>query len=59
MMSELRIFPGMDVTGAENTRTLERELNVLSDHFELVTMGEHAARISARSDLPVKRTETH
>jgi len=58
-LSELRFFPGMDVTGAEKTRTLERVLKVLSDHFELVTMGEHAARISQSGDLPVKRTETH
>lgn len=53
-VKELAFFPGMDKSGAYKTELLVRVLKVLQDNFELVTMGEQARRIKARSDVPVR-----
>lgn len=53
-VSELSFFPGMDVSGARKTQLLKRVLRCLAEHFELVPMSEHAARIAARGKLPVR-----
>ena len=42
----LRFFPGMDISSAEKTRLLVRVLRALGQHFELVPMGVHAARLA-------------
>lgn len=52
---ELAFFPGMDVPSRRKTDLLERVLTTMARHYRLVPMGEHAARIRARSRLPVRR----
>jgi hypothetical protein len=52
---ELAFFPGMDMPSARKTALLEKVLRVLGEHYELVSMGEHAARIKARGDLPLRK----
>jgi hypothetical protein len=52
---ELAFFPGMDVSSARKTALLERVLTTMARHYQIVPMGEHAARIRERARLPVRR----
>ncbi len=48
---ELRFFPGMQIPTTTKLARVEGYLDRLVDGFEVVTVGEHAAR-AARRDLP-------
>jgi hypothetical protein len=46
-------FPGMAMRGAEKTDLTAEFLDLYADHFEVVTVGGHAAAVGARASLPV------
>jgi hypothetical protein len=50
---ELKFFPGMDLPAKRKTAIFIRVLRRLSEHFELISMGEHAKRLSQQT-LPVR-----
>lgn len=54
-VSELKFFPGMDVSSSRKTKLFEYVLSRLKDHFELVPMGRHARLIDGDTALPVRR----
>lgn len=47
----LRFFPGMDLSTARKKALLRGVLLTIRDMFTTVTMGEHAAQLSARKDI--------
>jgi peptidoglycan-N-acetylglucosamine deacetylase len=51
---QLAFFPGMDLPHRRKAALFERVLGVLGEHFTLVPMGEHAAAIEARRNLPAR-----
>jgi hypothetical protein len=51
---QLEFFPGMDLPHRRKVEVFERVLRVLGEHFTLVPMGQHAAAIESRRDLPAR-----
>ncbi len=47
---ELAFFPGMDLTRADKLRIVDRYLRRIQQHFDVVTLSEHAAAIRRRGD---------
>ena len=47
----LRFFPGMDLPGGRKARLFRRVLGLLSRHFDIVTMGRHAAIVNSTGHL--------
>ena len=45
---ELKFFPAMDMTLEKKLDVMDRGLAMLARHFEVVPMGEHAARVAER-----------
>jgi hypothetical protein len=50
----LGFFPAMRMAAAEKIRRVEYCLDQMQAHFDVRSMGEHAAAISARTSLPVR-----
>jgi len=50
----LRFFPGMDMTTDRKTALLRRVLVAIRESFMPVTMGMHAAQLSARPDIALR-----
>jgi len=53
-VSQLAFFPGMDLPHRRKAELFERVLRELGEHFELCSMGAHAAAIEARHNLPAR-----
>jgi hypothetical protein len=47
---ELRFFPGMDVSAQRKRALFKCVLAKIGQHFEIVTMGEHARRLNSSTD---------
>jgi peptidoglycan-N-acetylglucosamine deacetylase len=52
-VGSLAFFPGMAMRGREKTELTAEFLDLFADHFEVVTVGGHAAAAGARASLPV------
>jgi peptidoglycan/xylan/chitin deacetylase (PgdA/CDA1 family) len=50
----LAFFPGMDVPARRKAELFRRAMDMLRQHFSLVTMGAHARALLTRSDLSVR-----
>ena len=51
---QLAFFPGMDLPHRRKAQLFERVLRTLAEHFTLVPMGQHAAMIEGRRNLPAR-----
>lgn len=51
---ELRFFPAMDMPQKEKLRVTGRVLDYFCSYFDPVPIGEHARRIEARGQVPVR-----
>lgn len=54
-VEELAFFPAMTMTGKRKAELLVRVIEEMQRHYQIVPMGEHARRITARDDLPVRQ----
>jgi peptidoglycan/xylan/chitin deacetylase (PgdA/CDA1 family) len=52
-VDSLAFFPGMAMQGREKTETTAEFLDMYAEHFEVATVGGHAAAVAARPSLPV------
>lgn len=52
-VASLSFFPGMQLSGAQKTERVAALLGVLREHFEVVSMEEHAEAIEQGPGLPV------
>lgn len=52
-VDSLAFFPGMAMRGHEKTEMTAEFIDLYADHFEVATLGGHAAAIAARGPLPV------
>jgi hypothetical protein len=52
-VDSLSFFPGMAMRGHEKTEMTAEFLDLYADHFEVATLGGHAAAVAARGPLPV------
>jgi hypothetical protein len=52
-VDSLAFFPGMAVGGREKTEMTAEFLDLYAEHFEIATLGGHAAAIAAGGPLPV------
>jgi hypothetical protein len=52
---DLAFFPGMDLSTRHKVRVFDDVMRILSNHYELVTMGEHAAHVRANGKTKIKR----
>ncbi len=55
---ELAFFPAMSVARASKIELLDEALNMMSERFEALTMGEHARRTVAHRALPIVHIES-
>lgn len=56
-VDSLRFFPGMHLSGARKRETVTRCLQRFSELFNVVPMGEHAAELATRANLPTRSTQ--
>lgn len=54
-VSELAFFPGMDLSTNYKVNLFEKVIKVLSKHFKLINMKNHALQIKNRPSLPIKQ----
>jgi hypothetical protein len=52
-VGSLAFFPGMGMRGPDKTELTAEFLDLFADHFEIATVGGHAAAAAARASLPV------
>jgi hypothetical protein len=52
-VGSLAFFPGMALRGPEKTEMTAEFLDMYADHFEIATLGGHAAAAGARASLPI------
>jgi hypothetical protein len=52
-VSELRFFPGMNLSGEHKMELVGKVLDALAEHYELISLGRHARYVAAREDLPL------
>jgi len=52
---DLAFFPGMDLSTARKAQIFKKVMEILSNHFELVTMSKHAEYIRCNQRLPIRR----
>jgi len=52
---DLAFFPGMDLSTSHKVRIFNEVMRILSNHYELVTMSEHAAHVRANGKAQIKR----
>jgi hypothetical protein len=53
----LGFFPAMQMTAAEKVKRVEHCLDQMQTHFDVRSMGEHAAAATARASLPVREAK--
>lgn len=56
-VSELSFFPAMQMGGKNKVDLLERFLRMIDDHFIVIPVGAHAARLSTSDALPRRTPE--
>jgi hypothetical protein len=52
-VGSLAFFPGMAMRGRDKTELTAEFIDMFADHFEVATVGGHAAAAAARADLPI------
>jgi hypothetical protein len=55
--SGLEFFPGMQIPGARKRALVADCLAMLTEHFDVVPVGEHAAAVAANSSLAIRQPE--
>ena len=56
-VAALRFFPAMDLPGDVKRRRVARWLHDLGGAYDVITMGEHAARLQQSDNTPIRRPD--